>query len=237
MIYRNSCTNCGRCGQMCDRLGNGNIVSESCTNCGKCADTCPSDARKLCGYTKDTADIMKILRKDLAYYRKSGGGVTFSGGECLLQPEAVMELLTSCQAEGINTAVDTAGHVDRDIFERISPLVDWFLFDVKAMDSGLHRLGTGVGNEKILANLDYLLKKCPDKVILRCPVISGYNDTNENFTALRDYMTKRNPPAKVELLPYHRFGENKYPAIGLDERVYAIPPAERMEELQNIMEI
>ncbi len=237
MVYRDSCTNCGKCGQVCDRLGDEKIVSENCIACGKCADFCPSDARKLCGYTKNTADILKILRKDLSYYRKSGGGVTFSGGECLLQPDAVTELLMSCQTEGINTAVDTAGHVDREIFEKISPLADWFLYDIKAMDSELHRLGTGVRNEKILANLDYLLKTCPDKVILRCPVIPGYNDTNENFTALRDYLAKRNSPAKVELLPYHRLGENKYPALGLEERVYDIPPAERMEEFRNIMEI
>ncbi len=236
MVYRDSCTRCGKCAQICSRIPAGELVSADCTACGKCADYCPADARKLCGYAMDTDAIVKLLQKDAAYYRKSGGGVTFSGGECLLQPEAVFDLVEKCRDLGMDTAIDTAGHVDNSIFEKLSPAADLFLYDVKAMDSELHRRGTGVGNERILANLDFLLSRCPEKVILRCPVIPGFNDTAENFAALADFLRQRSRPRKVELLPYHRLGENKYAALGMTERVYDIPSAEKMASLGQILE-
>ncbi len=236
MVYRDSCVHCGKCGQVCGGIPAGEIVSAACTACGKCADFCPADARKLCGYVMDTDAILKILQKDAAYYQKSGGGVTFSGGECLLQPEAVLELVEKCRDSGITTAIDTAGHVEASILEKLAPMADLFLYDVKAMDSELHRRGTGVGNQRILANLDFLLARCPEKVLLRCPVIPGYNDTVENFAALADYIRQRNSPRKVELLPYHRLGENKYAALGMTERVYEIPSAEKMASFGHILE-
>ncbi len=236
MVYRDNCVQCGKCARVCSRIPAGELVSTDCTACGKCADYCPADARKLCGYTMATDEIVKLLRKDAAYYQKSGGGVTFSGGECLLQPEVVLDLVEKCRELGISAAIDTAGHVDKSVFEKLCPTADLFLYDVKAMDCALHKQGAGVGNERILANLDFLLERCPEKVILRCPVIPGFNDTVENFSALAGFLRQRNRPRRVELLPYHRLGENKYAALGMRERVYDIPSEEKMTTLRQILE-
>ncbi len=236
MVYGDTCRHCGKCTSVCERLPEGEIFAANCIHCGKCTDYCPTDSRKLCGYTMDADAIVKILQKDMSYYRKTGGGVTFSGGECLLQSDVVLHLVEKCRELGISTAIDTAGHVDTSVFASLAPAADLFLYDVKAMDDTLHRAGTGVGNGLILENLGYLLEVCPEKVILRCPVIPGYNDTAEHFTLLRDFLRERNRPVKIELLPYHRLGENKYPALGLVERVYEIPADEHMVMLRQIVE-
>ncbi len=189
---------------------------------------------ELCGEEKSVDELMKILVRDKKYYDRSGGGVTFSGGECMLQLDALVELLERCRAEKIHTAIDTAGHVPSEAISRVISLADLFLYDVKATDSVLHRKLTGVGNESILANLSRLLDECPERVIIRVPVIPDCNDSDENFTALRELIGERKPRA-IELLPYHRLGESKYPALGREGKSYEIPSDARMHEIRKIL--
>ena len=147
MLYKDKCRGCGKCREKCPH------ALASCDLCGRCALYCPHDARELCGREYTTGEVLQKVCKDKAFYEASGGGVTLSGGECMLQLDFIEELLQSCKGCGIHTAVDTAGCVPAAAFDRILPYTDLFLFDVKCIDSEKHKRYTGVGNEQILANL------------------------------------------------------------------------------------
>lgn len=218
LYYENRCAHCGRCISACPV----HAVSEAdhgvdrtkCTACGRCAEVCPEDARSLCGKTKDTAELMRIIRKDVPYYRQSGGGVTFSGGECMLQPEALGELLRACRKDGIQTAVDTAGNVPWERFEELLPVTDLFLYDLKHTDPEKHRAGTGVSNERILSNLEALLDRVPERVIIRTPVIPGFNDGEDDLRAIGRWLGEHPKPLLYEPLPFHKLGDHKAAALG-----------------------
>ena len=212
-----------------------------CTNCGRCKIInpysedffCPNDAKELCGKEYTVNEILKTVLKDKAFYAASGGGVTFSGGECMLQIDVLEELLRKCRENGIHTAIDTAGHVPYELFERILPYTDLFLYDVKCYDSDLHKKYTGVGNELILDNLKKLLAtKIP--VWVRIPVIPSVNDTAEEMKVIHEFLTASGSAKKVELLPYHAMGEHKYAAIGKATPSFSVPTDTAMEQLEAI---
>ena len=227
MYYADKCIHCGRCSAVCPS-------PDHCILCGKCAAVCPISAVQLKGQTYTAGQIMEEILLDRDFYGEDGG-VTFSGGECMLQPDLLWELLILCKNEGIHTAVDTAGNQPFSVFERIIPFTDLFLYDIKAMDSENHRKWTGVGNERILENLKKLLgMKIP--VWVRVPVIPGVNDTVEEITALREFFLQNGRPERIELLPYHRLGENKYPALGKNAVLFSVPDAEKMAKLRKILE-
>lgn len=227
LFYADKCTHCGKCRSVCP---NG---PETCTLCGRCALYCPADARRVCGDPLSAAEIFATLQKDRAYYENSGGGVTFSGGECMLQPALLLALLKMCREAGIHTAVDTAGNVDFALFEAVRPYTDLFLYDVKCMDSGVHRRYTGVGNERILDNLRRLLQSGAS-VFVRVPVIGGVNDTVEEMRAIRAFLAECGMPEKVELLPYHAMGAHKYAALGKPAVSFTTPDAEKMGALRAV---
>lgn len=155
---------------------------------------------------------MTLILKDTPFYEKSGGGVTFSGGECMLQPEFLAELLQACRQAGISTAVDTAGCVPYEYFEQILPYTDLFLYDIKCIPHQLHKEFTGADNGVILENYRRLLSSGA-RVWVRIPVIPGFNDTLEEMAKLRSFLAQYRPQ-KVELLPYHSFGVSKHQAAG-----------------------
>ena len=206
MFYKNKCTGCGKCREKCP---NG---LEKCALCGKCTIYCPHDAREICGKEYTIDEVLQEVLKDRTLYENSGGGVTFSGGECMLQIEFLIEILKACKENGIHTAVDTAGHVPYGFFERVLPYTDLFLYDLKCFDSEKHEKYTGVGNERILENLKGLLT-AGAPVWVRIPVIPTVNDTEEEMVAIRDLFDLYGHPRKIELLPYHQMGEHKYAAI------------------------
>mgnify|MGYP003314755323 CR=1 FL=1 len=160
-------------------------------------------------------------------------GVTFSGGECMLQIDFLEGILKECKKNGIHTAVDTAGHVPFEIFERIIPYTDLFLYDVKCFDSDKHRQYTGVENQLILKNLKSLLAKSTP-VWIRIPIIPTVNDTEEELQRIKEYLSSCGIPEKVELLPYHAMGEHKYAAIGKETQIFSVPSEEKMKHLKNI---
>ena len=227
MFYKNKCTGCGKCREKCPN------ALEKCELCGKCTIYCPHDAREICGKEYTVDEVLKEILKDKTFYDNSGGGVTFSGGECMLQIDFLAELLKRCKENGIHTAVDTAGHVPFEFFERIIPYTDLFLYDVKCFDSDKHRQYTGVENQLILKNLKSLLAKSTP-VWIRIPIIPTVNDTEEELQRIKEYLSSCSTPEKIELLPYHAMGEHKYAAIGKEAQIFSTPSEEKMMRLKKI---
>ncbi len=226
MLYTDVCIGCGRCRQIC-------ASPEACTLCGKCVSRCPVEARKVCGKEYAVDDVLAEVMKDKAFYDNSGGGVTFSGGECMLQIEFLTDILKRCKANGIHTAVDTAGHVPFQYFERVLPYTDLFLYDIKCFDSQKHRKYVGVGNELILDNLKRLLK-LGVKVWIRIPIVAHVNDSVEELRHIKAFLTACGKVQKVELLPYHAMGENKCRSIGKIPRIFETPDKEKLERLAEL---
>ena len=227
LFYPNKCIGCGKCKEKCPG------ALESCTLCGKCALYCPADAREICGKEYGITEVIKEILKDKTLYETSGGGVTFSGGECMLQIDFLEELLKECKSNGIHTAVDTAGHVPFESFQRILPYTDVFLYDVKCYDSEKHKRYTGVGNELILENLRKLLTT-QKRIWIRIPIIPDVNDTEEEMQTIRQFLDNCGHPEKIELLPYHAMGEHKYAALNQTAHQFSVPDKEKLSHLKNV---
>ena len=214
MFYRDKCTGCGKCKSVCP------YALERCDFCGKCALYCPQDARKICGKEYTVEEVLSEILKDKAYYGESGG-ITFSGGECMLQIDFLKAILEKCKENSIHTAVDTAGNVPWEYFEKILPYTDLFLYDVKCFSEDLHKDGTGVSNRLILENLQKL-SKAKAEIIVRIPVIPEFNGSELEMQKIADFL-KDLRINKVELLPYHAMGEHKWTAIGKETKRFSVP--------------
>ena len=193
----------------------------------------PNRPEEVCGRLYSVEEVMRIILKDRAFYAASGGGVTLSGGECMLQTDFLTEILRACKANGIHTAVDTAGHVPYQKFERILPYTDLFLYDVKCFDNEKHKQYTGVGNAHILENLKKLLA-ADAPVWVRIPIIPSVNDTEEEMEKIKALLDTCKAPKKIELLPYHAMGEHKYLAIGKTPPVFSAPCEKTMTQLNHV---
>lgn len=201
--FREKCCQCGTCEKICDR------GRDRCTACGKCTDHCPTAALKLYGKAYSIETLMRIIEADKQYYDATDGGVTFSGGECMLYPEYIARLAKLCTEKGIKVAIDTAGNVPYKNFQAVLPYTDLFLYDIKCIDPTVHKQGTGKTNERILQNLDDLIKT-GKRIIIRVPVIPDFNADKE-LNKITEYCKQRN--LTVEFLPYHSFGEDKKNAL------------------------
>lgn len=226
MFYKDKCSGCGKCREICP-------TPDNCTLCGKCTFYCPKDARKVCGKEYTVNEVLAEVLKDKSYYDNSGGGVTFSGGECMLQVDFLIGILKACKEKGIHTAVDTAGHVSFEVFEKVLPFTDLFLYDLKVWDREKHRKYVGVGNEQILRNLEKLLQRGA-RVWVRIPVIPGVNDSVAEMEHIRNFLQKAGKAEKVELLPYHAMGEHKYGALGRKAEIFEVPDGAKMERLRKV---
>jgi pyruvate formate lyase activating enzyme len=221
----NRCLRCGACVEACPedaiRLGADGPITDlaRCERCGLCTDACFSGARELAGRELTAAQVMAEIERDRPFYDESGGGATFSGGEPLLQPEFLLELLQTCRAGGIATALDTCGYAPYAVLDRIRPYVDLFLYDIKTLDDRKHRALTGVSNELIVRNLQALGKRGA-RIIVRVPVIPGINDGARELRAVGALVATLPSVVRVELLPYHRIGVEKYGRIA---REYSLP--------------
>lgn len=227
LFYKDKCTLCGKCSQVCP------YNLKSCDFCGKCAIFCPNNAREICGVEYTSDEVFAEIIKYKAFYDNSNGGVTFSGGECMLQIDFLYGLLKKCKENGIHTAVDTAGHIPFESFEKILPYTDLFLYDMKCFDSEKHKKYVGVGNNLILENLEKLFS-ANAKIWIRIPVISHINDSIEEMQLIKDFLDSKGKPEKIELLPYHAMGENKYAAIGKKTRRFSPPDDNKLKELKAI---
>jgi pyruvate formate lyase activating enzyme len=203
-----------------------------CEATGACAAVCYAEAREVAGRAMTVEQVMAEVERDMPFYAESGGGLTLSGGEPLLQPYFTAALLRAAKARGLHTAVDTCGHGSWESLDRLRRDVDLFLYDLKLMDEDRHRRFTGVSNRRILANLRALSER-GHQIALRVPVIPGINDDAENLHALRAFATALPHLAGVDLLPYHHIGADKYARLG---REYALvdlspPTPERMDDI------
>ena len=219
IMYASSrCIRCGDCVPACEhaalRWENAPVHDPGlCARCGKCVHACPADARRLVGRRISVPELMQQLRRDLVFYQESGGGVTFSGGEPLSQPEFLEAALVACRNEGLHTAVDTCGYASEAVLRRISRHVDLFLYDLKVLDATRHLQFTGVNNEPILHNLA-LLSREHGAVIVRIPMVPGVNEDDANLTESLRYLASLGL-RRVDLLPYHPIGIEKYHRLGI----------------------
>lgn len=220
MVYKNKCTGCGKCSEVCQ--------NKPCVFCGRCIEICPNDARKICGEVWSLEDVFEKVERDKLFYEASGGGVTCSGGECMLQIEFLAKLLCLCKKNNINTAVDTAGCVAWESFETILPYTDLFLYDIKCISPELHVRGTGVDNSLILENYLRLIDKAA--VCVRIPIIDGFNTDENELQKISDFLNQH-PPKEIQLLSYHAMGEHKYAALNIVKENFKVP----IEEVINTM--
>ncbi len=191
------------------------------------------------GIYYSTGDIIEILDREKVFINKSKGGVTFSGGEPMMQAQFLAEALKSCKENGYHTAVDTSGYTTKDKLDMVIPYTDLFLFDIKHTEDEQHKIYTGVSNRKILENYRYLLNSGKD-IMVRIPVIPGVNDKNDNIRQVKELLLSAGTGSlkRISLLPYHRTGATKYTRFGLEYRMgdTKTPTRERMRELKEIFE-
>lgn len=215
--FEHKCIKCGLCAHGCGVMAANEQYSAkppaSCTACGKCADLCPTEARRLYGRRVSVEEILPELIEDMPFYLSTGGGVTLSGGECLLQPKFCAELLKELKERGINTAVDTCGHVPKESIDLVIPYTDRFLYDIKAIDPEIHRLCTGVTNELILKNLIHVAK-IGKSIEIRVPYVPDLNSTQ--MEAIAKFIADNVPAATVRPLAYHNYAKSKYTALGME---------------------
>jgi pyruvate formate lyase activating enzyme len=230
LIREERCVACGACAGVCDAThvaGRRVVVDrDRCVVCDRCAALCPTGAREVAGRRCSVDDVMAELVRDGVFYDRSGGGVTLSGGEPLMQPRFALALLQRCRQARMHTAVETCGFVHPAVMREAAAEADMFLFDLKLMDDARHRQATGVSNRRILDNLR-ALADAGCRVVVRVPLIPGINDDAPNLAAMGGFVAGLGL-SRIEVLPYHRAGIAKYARLG---RRYAldpvVPPTER----------
>ena len=230
------CRNCGSCVAVCPNGAHSvkndvHVFSrENCRLCFRCVDACIAGALRRAGKELTAKEVLAVVRKDMQYYENSGGGVTLSGGEPLLQTDFAREILREARADGIHTAVDTAACV---AFENILPLlpyIDLFLLDIKHMSSAKHEKYTGIDNGRILETARNILDSgIPAEV--RIPVIAGFNDDLENAKHTANFIAGHPNVRKVKLLTYHSLGENKAISLGYEQEKFSPPIPEALEKM------
>jgi len=235
-FHKKKCIDCGSCQAACPKTAidierENRFDWEKCDNCGTCVENCFAEALEMIGREMTVYEIMDEIKRDDAFYEKSGGGVTISGGEATSQFEFLQILLKSLKAAGYHVVLETNGLIEWKKLEKIAPNIDVFYFDIKGIDTDHHRQNTNVDNAVIMKNADKLLQN-NYQVVFRIPIIPGMNDASEDIRVLDTFLG--NIGAKeIHLLPYHRYGEDKIESIQSKQKYLEIPSMNRIE-LENI---
>ena len=221
-VYRQYlCIGCGQCVDHCTQntltlASNGVVADEKrCIQCLACAQTCPAEAMEFIGKSMTVSEVLGEIQKDIPFYDESGGGVTFSGGEPLNQPDFLLDILNACGELDLHRTVDTSGYADSELLLKIAEQTDLFLYDLKHMDPLKHRLYTGVSNEKILSNLE-LLAQHGAQITIRIPIVPGINDDEENIERVGAFLERLPGIRRVHILPYHSVAQGKYRSLRTD---------------------
>lgn len=239
LFDKSRCASCSQCVVACPAeasllMADGVVIlRDKCIGCGKCVDVCPNEARKVTGKYLTVDEVMEEILKDRMFYENSGGGVTLSGGEPLIQPEFASEILRTCKEKGLHTALDTCGYAPWETMRKLLEYTDLVLFDVKCVDVARHHHATGKTNEGIIQNA----KKTAGlrEMWVRIPMVPGFNDSEEEVRELASFVKKEIGPLKIDLHGYNRLGEGKY--VRLDkESVHLAPQSEAyMHKLREIV--
>jgi pyruvate formate lyase activating enzyme len=220
LLRPDRCISCGDCMDVCpshaiiERDGKYETRPELCARCGTCAEACAADAREVIGRAMTVEQVMREVERDAPFYQESGGGVTFSGGEPLLQHRFLVSLLRSCAGRGFHTVVDTAGYASPGVLFRVAELTDLFLYDLKSVNEEIHRRFTGVSGALIRGNLERLAS-WGKRVVIRMPIVPGVNDSRANIEAAGKFIASLGNVVRIQLLPYHAIGVDKYARLGV----------------------
>ncbi len=215
------CSACIVCEKKChDFDESGHMYNRNeCLKCGLCAEKCPASALEKVGEQKTVEEVIETVLRDKAFYETSGGGMTISGGEPMMQFDFSLELMKQAKKNGLHTCMETCGFAKSEHFEEIAEYTDIFLFDYKETDEKKHKEYTGVSNELILKNLR-MLDAHKSKIILRCPIIPTLNDTHEHFEGIARVANSLSNIIEVNIEPYHPLGSSKSEMLG---KTYALP--------------
>lgn len=231
---------CGWCLDICPiaagaafRLEGGKVCGidrQACTRCLECAPVCPANAIRVFGRKMNVAEVLREILSDREFYTRSGGGVTISGGEPLVQWQFALELLQACKRESVHTCLESVLYCREEILADIAPFVDIVYTDVKHMDPARHAELTGVDNQVILSNIR-MMARMGKPLVIRIPVVPGYNDGEDNLRATAEFIRNDldNRVLQVQLLPYRPLGREKYKALGMEDPMDQVTPWERSE--------
>jgi pyruvate formate lyase activating enzyme len=243
LMYRaNRCTLCAECMDDCPLNAiqvDGKVSTDRsiCDNCGVCTEVCFNGARELAGWEMTVAQVMKEIERDVPFFDQSKGGVTFSGGEPLMQRKFLGEMLRQCRAHEIHIVLDTSGYASREVLESIRGDVNLFLYDLKLMDDERHWQYTGVSNKIILENLQGL-DDAGAQLIVRIPIIPGVNNDEGNLRESGKFLAALKNLTEVDVMGYHDIARGKYEALGMEYRLPGTKPpsAEMMQQAKKILE-
>jgi len=243
IFFSNKCTKCLQCISVCPNNAiytlNNEVKTDLnlCMNCLKCTEVCSFDARKRTSQLMTSLEVVDEVVKDLAFYRNSGGGITLTGGEPLMQPEFAAEILKICKERNISTAIETSGYAEWNKAIKVFKYTDFVYFDIKHTNPQRHKAGTGVSNKLIIENLEKLAN-LEKEIVIRVPIIPNFNDSTINISNTCRLINRLKTIKKIELLPYHKLGVSKYERLG---RKYSLndvdsPKDEVLIKIKSIVE-
>ena len=238
------CSRCGRCAAVCPNgvhlvtAEGHDVLRDRCASCGACVKACLNDALETVGYEITVEDALKEVSRDELFYKNSGGGMTVSGGECLLYPDFTEALLFAAHEVGLHTAVESCCFASREVVDRVFAHVDLAMIDIKHMNSALHKKYTGVPNEPILANIRHVYHELKVPMMISLPTIPGYNDDEINIAATAKFVARElGSDVPIRLLPYHRLGESKNESLGRKmDMTIPVPTDEFMQSRKALVE-
>lgn len=244
--FRNKCRLCKRCEDICPEMAitydsiNETICTDRnlCKTCLKCVEECRFSAREMMGRQMSVDEVVAQVSKDAIFFKESGGGMTVSGGEALMQPEFTQALLYACRQQGIHTALETCGYASESVIRKVIPYADLILYDLKAMDDLDHQKFTGVSNEVILTNAQFIHNELGKDMIVRIPVVPGFNMTDENMIQTGKFVLEYlDINVAIHLLPYHNLGESKKENLERsDHNSIPVPSDAQMQHCRKLLE-